>query len=289
MMDLIPETIAVIGMGCHFPGGGNHPKLLWSLLEKGKDCISEIPHDRWDHKQFQYPNVRISQWGGFLQDRQPGECDAAFFDLSPGEATALDPQQRWLLEVSWEALEYGGIDPRQLTNQNVGIFTGISTQDYAVGSLASTDLNTLSHYTGTGSSFSTSAGRLSYFYGTRGPAFSIDTACSSSLTAFHQARQSLRIGECDMAIVGGVNAMLTPHLHVYLSKLGVMAGDGRCKTFDRRADGYVRSEGCGVLILKRFKDACRDGNTILAHCLGSAITQCGRGTSLTAPRVSAQE
>ncbi len=288
-MNLFNDPIAIVGMGCRYPDGANLPHLLWTILKEKKDCITEIPEERWDYRDYHNSDNSISKWGGFLQGIKPDEFDAAFFGIASGEATSLDPQQRWLLEVSWEALEYGGIDPRELRARKVGIYIGISTHDYLNGTIASQDLQRISHYSGTGSSFSTAAGRLAYFYGTYGPALSLDTACSSSLVAFHQACQSLRMGECDMAIVGGVNALLTPHLHVYLSKLGVMSRKGRCQSFDQSADGYVRSEGCGVMVLQRLADARREGRTILAHCIGSAVNQDGHGASLTAPNVSAQE
>jgi acyl transferase domain-containing protein/D-arabinose 1-dehydrogenase-like Zn-dependent alcohol dehydrogenase/acyl carrier protein len=280
------EAIAIVGMGCRYPGGVRSPEDLWQLLAQGVDAIAEVPAERWDVAEYYSPEPAApgkmtTRWGGFIQDVD--QFDARFFGISPREAMSMDPQQRLLLEVAWEALERAGVAPAGLAGSLTGVFVGISTNDY------SQLLTSIDAYTGTGSSLSVAAGRLSYVLGLQGPAMALDTACSSSLVAVHLACQSLRSGESNLALAGGVNLILNPQGMVYFSKLGVMAADGRCKTFDARADGYVRSEGCGVVVLKRLKDAVRDGDPVVAVVRGSAVNQDGRSSGLTAPNGPAQE
>jgi acyl transferase domain-containing protein/acyl-CoA synthetase (AMP-forming)/AMP-acid ligase II/acyl carrier protein len=280
-------AIAVIGMGCRFPGAKN-PEAFWQLLYHGTDPVREVPASRWNAHAFYEPTEKKpgkmnTIWGGFLDDVE--FFDSQFFGISPREAERMDPQQRLLLEVSWEALEHAGQVAKDLAQ--TGVFVGISSYDYA--QIQGRNLGNIDAYFGTGIALSIAANRLSYFLDLHGPSVAVDTACSSSLVAVHQACQSLRLGECNMAIVGGVNLMLTPALTITFSHAGMMAADGRCKTFDASADGYVRSEGCGMIVLKRFSDSLRDKDRILAIIRGSAVNQDGRSNGLTAPNGPAQK
>jgi malonyl CoA-acyl carrier protein transacylase len=283
------ETIAIIGMGCRFPGAEN-PQAFWQLLHEGKEAITEVPASRWDINTFYDPNPEVpgkmnTRWGGFLEE--VAEFDPQFFSISSPEAKSMDPQQRLLLEVSWEALENAGIAPDKLKGSQTAVFIGISTNDYA--HLQSNYGTTPDAYSGSGNAFSIAANRLSYLWDLRGPSITVDTACSSSLVAIHQACQNLRLGECNLALVGGVNLILTPDLNISFSQAGMLAADGHCKTFDANADGYVRSEGCGIVVLKRFAEAVKDGDNILAIIKGSAINQDGRTNGLTAPNGLSQQ
>ena len=285
--DQLGEPIAVIGLSLRFPDAGD-VDTFWSNLVAGKDSISEVPGNRWNLDDFYAPEGgdgrMTTRWGGFLDDI--AGFDAAFFGISPREATRLDPQQRLLLEVTWEALEHAGIPPRSLNGEPVGVFVGISSFDYSLRQFA--DPEQVDAYAGVGNAHSIAANRLSYQFNFRGPSVAVDTACSSSLVAIHQAANSLRLGESQVALAAGVNVTLAPELTIAFSQARMMAADGRCKTFDSRADGYVRGEGCGVLILKRLSDAQRDGDRILATILGSAINQDGRSNGQTAPNRKAQ-
>ncbi|MBE9065557.1 SDR family NAD(P)-dependent oxidoreductase [Leptolyngbya cf. ectocarpi LEGE 11479] len=274
------NAVAVIGVGCRFPGAPS-PDAFWELLRTGQDAIAPVPHHRWTMGDGGAANY----WGGFLNGVD--QFDAEFFSISPREATRLDPQQRFLLEVSWEALENAGLAAEALAGTQTGVFVGISTSDY--GHLQRHDTDQLDAYVGTGSALSMAANRLSYSLDLRGPSLAVDTACSSSLVAVHQACQSLRQQECSLALVGGVNLMLTPDLTTAFSRAQMMAADGRCKTFDADADGYGRGEGCGVVVLKRLEDAIADQDTILSVILGSAINQDGCSNGLTAPNGLAQQ
>ncbi|MEO1669330.1 MAG: alpha/beta fold hydrolase [Cyanobacteria bacterium J06631_2] len=266
------HDIAIIGMGCRFPGA-NSPAEFWQLLRDGQDAISKS--DRWQG----------ANWGGFLD--QVDQFEPQFFGITPREAQSIDPQQRLLLEVSWSALEDAAIANRHLSGSNTGVFVGISSSDYSqLRFHYGADVDA---YIGTGNAHSIAANRLSYLFDLKGPSMAVDTACSSSLVALHLASQSLKTGECDQAIAGGVNLMLSPELTQTFELAGMMAADGRCKTFDGSADGYVRGEGCGVVILKRLEDAKRDGDRILAVIKGSALNQDGRSNGLTAPNGLAQQ
>jgi len=285
------EPIAVVGMGCRFPGDANSPEEFWALLRGGVDAIREVPSDRWDIEAFFDPNPdapgRIaSRWGGFLSSID--RFDAAIFGISPREALSMDPQQRLLLEVAWEALEHAGLAPDGLGGSATGVFIGVCNADYYqhIGrqGLAAVDL-----YRASGNAASVVSGRLSYVLGFHGPAISVDTACSSSLVSVHLACQSLWTGECRMALAGGVNVICSPETTVALSRARMMAPDGRCKAFDSRADGFVRGEGCGLVVLKRLSDARADGDRILAVIRGSASNQDGRSSGLTAPNGPSQE
>lgn len=284
------EPIAIIGVGCRFPGAKN-PEAFWQLLCKGEDAITEVPADRWDVDALYDPTPGSrgkmnTRWGGFLE--QVDQFDAQFFGIAPREAVYMDPQQRLLLEVAWEALENAGQVIEQLARTNTGVFIGIGNYDYC-RLFANRDLAHVNAYMGTGNALSIAANRLSYLFDFRGPSMAIDTACSSSLVAVHLACRSLRSGECNLCLVGGVSLILSPEASISFSHARMIAPDGRCKTFDARANGYVRGEGCGVVVLKRLSDALRDSDTIVAAIRGSAINQDGLSNGLTAPNGPSQE
>lgn len=285
------EPIAIVGIGCRLPGQVEDPADFWRLLQTGQDAITEVPADRWSNDIFHdadpdAPGKIATRYGGFVGHLQ--EFDAEFFGIADREACSLDPQQRLLLEVSWEALEQAGIIPAHLVGSATGVFIGISSNDYSQH-LLNRDRHQIDAYLATGNSHSTAAGRLSYTLGLTGPSLAIDTACSSSLVAVHLACQSLRQQECDLALVGGVNRLLSPDFSINFSKAHMLAADGRCKTFDARADGFARSEGCGVVVLKRLSDALAAGDRIWALIRGSAVNQDGRSSGLTVPNGPAQQ
>lgn len=287
------EPIAIVGMGCRFPGGANDPESFWQLLDKGVDAIQEVPRQRWNINNYYDPNPEVigkayTREGGFLEIGID-EFDAEFFGLAPREVVMMDPQQRLLLEVSWEALENAGIAPDKLIGSKTGIFVGINTSDYAQLYMKSRNTADLNAYFFTGNTSSVAAGRLSYILGLQGPSIALDTACSSSLVTVHLACQSLRTGECRLALAGGVNLMLSPEPPIVLSRMRALAADGRCKTFDATADGYGRGEGCGIVVLKRLSDAITDGDNILALIRGSAINHDGCSSGLTVPNGVAQQ
>jgi|LakMenEpi03Aug12_release.lakeMendotaPanAssembly.Ray.scaffolds.fasta_scaffold01747_3 acyl transferase domain-containing protein len=287
------ESIAVIGMSCRFPGGANSPDLYWDLLKSGRDAISEVPPSRWIAADYlsedrSAPGRMYCSKAGFL-DIEVDAFDASFFGISPKEANALDPQQRLLLELSWEAIEHAGIAPDSLKNTRTAVYVGMSGDDYSRYHRHSGNLDTIDAYSLTGSTSSTAAGRISYTLGLHGPCITLDTACSSSLVALHLATRSLRAKESDMALVGGVNLILSPEVHIAFSKLQAISPDGKCRTFDAAANGYVRSEGCAVVLLKREVDALRDGDRILALIKGSATNQDGKTSGLAAPSGRAQQ
>ncbi|MEE4599331.1 SDR family NAD(P)-dependent oxidoreductase [Streptomyces sp. DSM 41524] len=285
------EPIAVVGVGLRFPGGNETLDEFDAFLRDGRSGIVPLPDDRWDTEQFasdgaDEPGSIQTAGGGFLKDI--GRFDAQFFNISPKEAQYMDPQQRMLLETAWSALENANINPGPLRHGNGGVYIGTSSIDYALelDGLAYEDLD--GHLASGITAFPLS-GRLSYFLGWRGPSLSVDTACASSLTALHLAAQGLRSGECDIALCGAVNAIHHPRILVMFSHANMLAPDGQCKTFDEGADGYVRAEGCGVLVLKRLTDARRDGDTILSLVRGTAVGQDGDSAGLTVPNGSAQE
>ncbi|MEW2521271.1 type I polyketide synthase [Actinacidiphila alni] len=273
-----PEPIAVIGVGCRFPGGAAGPDAYWRLLTSGTDAVRRAPEGRFD-------DTRV-WWGGFL-DEDPAGFDAGFFRIPPREAKVMDPQQRMFLEVAWEAMEDAGVPPTSLAGTRTGVFLGMNSTDYAQIVGGGTD--TVDAFYGTGTSFSAAAGRLSYLLGMRGPSLAVDTACSSSLVAVHLAVASLRSGESDLAVAAGVNLILGTTIHRASDAAGALAADGRCKTFDASADGYTRGEGCGAVILKPLSAARRDGDRVLALILGSAVNQDGASSGFTAPNGPAQE
>ena len=284
------EPIAVIGIGCRFPGGADDPGELWRQLAAGVDATGPVPPERWDADALHDPDPDAPgksyvRRGGFLRDVD--RFAARFFRVSPREAERMDPQHRLLLEVAWAALEDAGVAPDRLRGTPAGVFVGITNNDYARRSRGlADDAAGLFHVSGT--SFSFAAGRLAYVLGLHGPALAIDTACSSSLVALHLACHSLRAGECDLALVGGVNLMFAPEGFVLLSKARMLAPDGRCKTFSAAADGYARGEGCGVVVLRRLSDARAAADRIYAVVRGSAVNQDGASSGLTVPNGAAQ-
>jgi myxalamid-type polyketide synthase MxaE and MxaD len=287
--DANAEAIAIIGIGCRFPGASD-ARAFWNLLRDGVDAIREVPAERFNLHDFYDPDPAapgkiVTRWGGFIE--HVGDFDAHFFGISPREAARMDPQQRLLLEVVWEALEDAGLVREHLAGTPTGVFIGISNNDY--GRIQFNDLDRIDAYAGTGNALSIAANRISYVFDFRGPSIAIDTACSSSLVAVHQACNSLRSGESTLALAGGVNLILSPAITINFTKAGAMAPDGRCKAFDARANGYVRSEGAGVVVLKPLSQALADGDPIYAVIRGSAVNQDGRSNGLMAPNPGAQE
>lgn len=283
------EPIAIIGIGCRFPGGADDPEAFWRVLEGGVDAVRVVPRDRWDADAYYDPNPRApgktnTRHGGFLD--RVDEFDPYFFGISPRECASMDPQQRLFLETSWEALEDAGQAVDQLRGSLTGVFVGAFNSDFAMMQQAHPER--IDVYGGAGG-LCAIPGRLSFLLDLRGPSVSLDTACSSSLVAIHLACQSLRNGESTLAVVGGVSVMLSPIPTTALSNLLALAPDGRCKAFDASADGMGRGEGCGVVILKRLSDAIRDGDRIRAVICGSAVNHDGASTSFTSPNVLAQQ
>ena len=284
------QPIAIVGVGLRLPGGAHDEASFWQLLANGVDAVTEIPRERWDVDAYydadpDVPGKMYTRHGAFLRDVD--QFDASFFGVSPREAASMDPQQRLLQEVSWEALENAVIDPSSLAGTPTGVFIGYGNSDY--WRMVYGDEVAIDAYSALGNSYSVAAGRLAYLFGLHGPCLTVDTACSASLVAIHLACQSLRIGECSMALAGGVNLILSPEANINFTKSRMLARDGRCKTFDAAADGYVRGEGCGVVVLKPLAAAQADGNRILAIIRGTAVNQDGRSGGLTAPNGPAQE
>ncbi|MBE9099714.1 beta-ketoacyl synthase N-terminal-like domain-containing protein [Vacuolonema iberomarrocanum] len=287
------EPIAIIGMGCRFPGDVDTPDRFWDLLQHGKDAITPVPGDRWqpDTLASADPNLDAAtlnslRRGGFVPHLW--DFDAPFFRMAPREAMTLDPQQRLLLEVGWEALEHGAIAPDSLNSTATGVFVGICSIDYWQ-ELLRQEAAQIDAYLTTGNTHSVAAGRLSYLLGLTGPSMAVDTACSSSLVALHLACQSLRNDECDLALAGGVNRMLSPEPTLNFARARMLSPDGRCRSFDAAANGFVRAEGCGLVVLKRLRDAVQAGDRIWAVILGSATNHDGRTSGLTVPNGPAQQ
>ena len=281
------EPIAIVGMGCRFPGDADSPDSFWRLLKEGGDAVTELPPERLQLDPAGAVHLQdIPRWGAFLKDVE--RFDADFFRISPREAAQLDPQQRLLLEVTWEALEHAGLVPEQLTQTPTGVFVGITTNDYMLLSSAAGPA-AQDAYTGTGNGHCFPAGRISYVFDLEGPSLAVDTACSSSLVAVHLACQSLRSGESKIALAGGVNLALALETTRLIAQLQALSPDGRCKAFDARANGFVRGEGCGIVVLKRLSDAQAHNDRVLAVIRGSAVNQDGRSIGLTAPNLLAQQ
>jgi phthiocerol/phenolphthiocerol synthesis type-I polyketide synthase C len=283
------EPIAIIGMGCRFPGAPN-PDALLEMLRTGGDGITEVPLDRWDADALFDPELKSpgkvgTRWGGFLEGID--QFDPQFFGITPREARSIDPHQRLLLEVSWEALEDGALDPHRLRGMEAGVFVGIGGIDYQAR--LARRLRMIGPHSGVGNSHSIAANRLSFLLDLHGPSVALDTACSSASVAIHLACQSLENDECELALAAGANVILTPETTIAFSAARMLSPDGRCRTFDEAANGYVRSEGCGVIVLKRLSDAIRDGDRIRGVIRGTAVNQDGQTNGLTAPSAKAQQ
>jgi len=286
------EPLAIVGIGCRLPGGADDWRAFWQLLEEGRDVVGETPDDRWSADKFYQPGPARpgktqSRWGGHVSgiDRFDPQC----FGISPREAAVMDPQQRMLLETALRAIEDSGRPARELAGQDVAVYVGISSFDHAVATLSFQDRGVIDAYSNTGGSSSIAANRISYCFDLRGPSVAVDTACSSSLVAVHLACEAVRRGEARMALAGGVNALLMPDFMVAFSQLGVLSADGRCKTFDARANGYVRSEGAGMVLIKPLADALRDGDLVYAVIRATVLNQDGRTPGLTVPSGEAQQ
>jgi polyketide synthase 12 len=286
------EPIAIVGMACRFPGGADSPSEYWTMLRNGVDAVGEVPPGRWDiaahyHPDAAAPGKMYTRWGGFLRDIEM--FDAPFFGIPAAEAMRLDPQQRLLLETAWEALEDAGESPERLAGSRTGVFMGIVPDEYLLRQFAAEGAGCFNDpYLTMGHASSMGAGRLSYLLDFRGPNLALDTACSSSLVAVHLACRSLANGECDLALAGGVNAILQPEVFVQMCKMGMLSRDGRTKSFAAGADGFAAGDGCGFVLLKRLSDAVPAGNSIAALIRGSAVNQDGRSSSITAPNGDAQ-
>ena len=286
----LSEPIAIVGMGCRLPGGVCSPAALWAMLCAGRHGIREVPPERWDAEAFLdedplQPGTMNTRWGGFIDDID--RFDAAFFGISPKEAAQMDPQQRLVLELAWEALEDAAIDPLSLRKRPVGIFVGAMASEYA--RLTQGDACSIDAHTATGQDTSIIAARVSYVLGVQGTSLTVNTACSSALVAIHLACQSLRLGESTMALAGGVNLMVSPHGTVAMTKFGAMNPAGQCRAFDASANGYVRGEGGGIVVLKPLRSAIADGDRIYCVIRGSATNNDGFSNGLTAPNPEAQK
>ncbi len=284
------EAVAVIGMGCRFPGGADSPDHFWQLLMENRNAVGPLPAERWRENHcfgtFPIEEESILYSGGFIEDIST--FDPLFFNLSPREASRMDPHQRLVMEVAWNAVENAAIPPSSLKGTATGVFIGVLSQNNDYFWMQAANPEIVDTYTSSGGAHSIVANRLSYFLDLRGPSIAVDTACSSSLVALHMACRSLRNGECDMALAGGVQLMVTPSSSFALSKLGFLSPSGCCKSFDADADGFVRGEGCGIIALKRLSDAQRDNDPVLALIRGSAVNQDGASNGLTAPNAQSQ-
>ncbi len=286
------EPIAIIGIGCRFPGDAESPDSLWRNLIGGVDAVREIPADRWAVDRFfdprgGVPGKTYTRRGGFL--RQIDQFEPECFGIAPREAPYIDPQQRLLLEVAWEAMEDGGLVSERLAGTDTGVFIGISTSDYADIQSTIHDMRSVDAHTATGGASSIAANRISYCFDLKGPSMSVDTACSSSLVAVHLACRSIWQGESGIALAGGVNVIVTPGTYVAFSAATMLSRQGVCRAFDADADGFVRGEGAGMVLLKPLSKAIADGDRIYALILGTAVNQDGRTPGITMPDQGQQE
>ncbi|KKK74162.1 hypothetical protein LCGC14_2886520, partial [marine sediment metagenome] len=286
------EPLAIVGIGCRFPGDVTNPEEFWKLIVEKSDALSDIPVDRWDSNALFAPDFKQAgkisvNRGGFIKDID--KFDAAFFGISPLEAQRMDPQQRMLLELSYEAVENGGLTIDELDGSRTSVFIGISSHDY--GDLQNTPVEkvNIGAHTNLGSALCITANRISYFYNLKGPSFALDTACSSSLNAVHMACRSIWEKDADLSFAGGVNAILKPEPQMGFSKGGFLSPDGKCYAFDSRANGYIRSEGAGVIIIKPLSRAQKDNDIIYAVIRGSGINQDGTTNGISVPNPIAQQ
>ncbi|ETW95776.1 MAG: hypothetical protein ETSY1_29240 [Candidatus Entotheonella factor] len=287
------EPIAIIGMGCRFPGGVNTPEAFWELLARGGEALGDIPASRWDVDAYYDPEMSVPgkmyvRLGSYLDDAAIEQFDPQFFGISAREADRLDPQQRLLLEVSWEALEHAGIAPHTLKGSQTGIFVGQYWDDYSMQRIYATEPGQIDRYAQLSALRGLSAGRIAHVLDVNGPTMQVDTACSSASLAVHLACQSLRNRESDLALAGGVSLILAPEHLIGICQMQALSPDGRCKTFDAKADGFGQGEGCGMVVFKRLSDAARDGDRILALIRGSAVNHDGHSRTVTTPSGPAQ-
>ncbi len=281
--------LAIVGIGCRLPGGVEDPASFWDLLVSGRSGIVEVPENRWDRDRYYHPDRSIpgrmiTKWGGFLEHLDL--FDPHFWGITPREAIRMDPQQRWLLEVSWEAIEDAGIAPSDLRGASVGVFVGVAGNDYAglqMPNYAGTDVHTNS-----GCTLSIASNRISYLLDLKGPSVSVDTACSSALVAMSQACHSIWDGQCSAALTGGVNAIITPHATIGFSKASMLSPSGQCFAFDERANGYVRGEGAAMVLIKPLDDALHNNDPIYAVIRAAVVNQDGHTSSMTVPGVEGQ-
>src|SRR6266540_4528817 len=283
------DRIAIVGMACALPGGLDSPQALWEFLRRGGDAVVDIPADRWNVAAVYDPEPgtagkAASRRAGLLHD--VAGFDAGFFGISPREAAVMDPQQRLLLEVTWRALEDAGIPAESLAGTRTGVYVGISHSDY--NAIQQFGRRQIDVHTATGGALSIAANRLSHRFDLRGPSLAIDTACSSSLVALDAACTALLTGTCDAALAGGVNVMLTPDVTITFSRAAMLSPDGRCKAFDARANGYVRGEGAGMVVLKPLSQALLDGDRVHAVIRATAVNQDGHTSTITVPSRDAQ-
>ena len=270
------EPLALVGIGCRLPGNVSGPESFWDLLVNQRSGIVPVPEDRWNRERWHHQNVEIpgkmiTKWGGFVHDFD--KFDAQFFGISPREALRMDPQQRWLLETAWESLEDAGISPESLRGSETAVYVGIASNDYA--NVAQSDPKNVDVHTNSGSTLSIASNRISYLFDLKGPAVSVDTACSSALVAINLACESIWGGQATMAIAGGVNALLTPDASIGFSKASMLSPSGQCFAFDSRANGYVRGEGAGMLVIKPLSKAQEDGDRVYCTIRAAVINQDG--------------
>ncbi len=289
MREKCREPLAIVGIGCRLPGGVYDAESFWEFLRSGQSGISEVPEDRWNLQRYYDPNPdvpgkMITRWGGFLES--VGQFDARFFGISPREALRMDPQQRWLLEIAWETLEDGGLAPDRISGSRTGVFVGISSNDYAnIQMKGPADVDV---HTNSGSTLSIASNRISYLFNLKGPSVSVDTACSSALVAVNLACQSIWYGQCELALAGGVNAIITPDSSIGFSKASMLSPNGQCFAFDARANGYVRGEGVGMIAIKPLAKALSDRDPMYAVIRAAVVNQDGRTNAMTVPGLESQ-